>query len=59
MGKVQATMETYTEDNNPYVILKTNDSRWFVARYNVDEGTLKRGVEISGPKTVQRIARVR
>lgn len=59
LGKVQGTMDTYTEDNNPYVILKTDDARWFVARYNVDEGTLKKGLEIKGPKAIQRIARVR
>lgn len=59
MGKVQGTMDTYTEDNNPYVILKTDDARWFVAKYNVDEGTLKKGVEIKGPTYIQRIARVR
>lgn len=59
LGKVQGTMETYTEDGNPYVILKTDDARWFVAKYNVDEGTLKRGVEIKGPKAIQRIARLK
>lgn len=59
MGKVQGTMDTFTEDQNPYVILKTDDARWFVAKYNVDQGTLQRGIEIKGATYVQRIARVR
>nr|WP_295927835.1 hypothetical protein [uncultured Dyadobacter sp.] len=61
LGTVQKTMETYTEnDNEVYAVLKTNDSRWYVAKYDVEKNTLKRGVEISGSiKSVSRISRLK
>lgn len=61
LGKVQITMDTYTENGNEvYVVLKTDDARWFVAKYDVAANTLKRGVEIhSGIKGISRIGRLK
>ncbi|MEZ2444667.1 hypothetical protein AB6805_23240 [Chitinophaga sp. RCC_12] len=61
LGKVQMTMDTYTENSNEvYVVLKTDDARWFVGKYDVAANTLKRGVEIhSGIKGISRIGRLR
>ncbi|SEW40148.1 MBL fold metallo-hydrolase [Chitinophaga arvensicola] len=60
LGKVQNTMDTYTENNNDlYVVLKTDDARWFIAKYDVTANTLKRGVEVhSGIKGISRIGRL-
>lgn len=62
LGTVQKTLETYTENsgNDLYVILKTDDSRWFIAKYDVDKGTLTKGAEIdSGITAVTRISRLK
>ena len=61
LGDVQITMDSYTENKNElYVILKTSDARWFVAKYDADKNTLTRGVEINGGVTqVSRIARLK
>ncbi len=50
MGEVQ---EAYSggilvEDGILYVIMKTDDARWFVCAYNPDENTLTQGLEIDG-----------
>lgn len=60
LGKVQTTMDTYTENGNDvYVVLKTDDARWFIAKYDLAANTLKRGVEIhSGIKSISRIGRL-
>lgn len=54
-------METYTENNyDLYMILKTNDARWYIAKYDVENNTLKRGVEITGGiVSVSRISRLK
>jgi len=62
LGTVQKTMETYTENdgNDIYVVLKTDDARWFIAKYDVDENTLTLGLEIdSGITSVSRISRLK
>jgi hypothetical protein len=60
LGKVQTTMDTYTEnDNDVYVVLKTADARFFIAKYDAAANTLKRGVEIhSGIKSISRLGRL-
>ncbi len=61
LGTVQETMETYTENNNEvYVILKTTDARWYIAKYDAAKNTLTRGVEIDGGvKAVKRVSRLK
>ncbi|SDG18635.1 hypothetical protein SAMN04487996_11619 [Dyadobacter soli] len=61
LGAVQKTMETYSENSNDmYVVLKTDNARWFIAKYDVEKNTLKRGVEINGGITsVSRISRLK
>lgn len=61
LGTVQETMETYKEnDNDLYVILKTSDARWFIAKYDVAKNTLDRGVEIDGGiQGVKRVSRLK
>lgn len=61
LGNVQFTMDTYTENNNEvYVVLKTADARYFIAKYDVAANTLKKGVEIhSGIKSISRIGRLK
>jgi uncharacterized protein YerC len=49
-----------TEDaNDLYVILKMYDARWYIAKYDAEQNTLKRGVEIDGGiVSVGRISRL-
>ncbi|MCW3465192.1 DUF4374 domain-containing protein [Chitinophaga nivalis] len=61
LGKVQITMDTYTENNNEiYVVLKTTEGRWYIGKYDVTANTLTKGVEIhSGIKGISRIGRIK
>lgn len=60
LGNVQITMESYVENSNElYVIMKTADARWFVAKYDAAKNTLTKGLEINGGvNQVSRIARL-
>jgi hypothetical protein len=62
LGTVQKAMESYTENggNDVYVILRTDDARWFIGKYDVDKNTLDRGVEIDGGiKSISRVSRLK
>lgn len=61
LGTVQTTMDTYVENSNDlYVVLKTDDARFFIAKYDLTAGTLTRGVEIhSGISSIPRIGKLK
>lgn len=48
LGHIQRGTVSLVEDGILYSIIKTEDSRWFIAKYDVDTNTLTRGIEIDG-----------
>jgi len=53
LGKVESAYSggILVNDEKLYVVIKTSDSRWFICRYNPDDKTLTRGLEIVGGVT--------
>lgn len=60
LGKEQPSLSPLVEDGKLYVILKTEDDRWFIGCYDPDTNTLTRGLEVDGGVTnVFRICRLK